>query len=204
MPATALIVFDQGGPGTAGEAFEGSTGSLVTVTNDDNTDVTSWTITLTDVPPDSALVPGVLGTAVDNTPTASFTPDVAGSFRILLEVSDGVTPDTDIRNFGIRNTRGFIFPSYGLLPDPKPVTGSGLPGSKPNEYNFGGQTRGWSGDRASGLLEEFMTKYDDLPSTVVTAGPYAAPTDTTPLTVVDSDTVGAPLTLLCLLLPEPI
>lgn len=190
MAATALIVFDQGGPGTPGEAFEGTTASLVTVTNDDNTDVASWTITLTDVPPDSALVPGVLGTAADANPTASFTPDVPGSYRIELAVTDGVTPDSDIRIFGVRNARGFIFPAYGDLPSPKPVLGSGEPGEKPDEYNFGGQSRGWAGDRASGLLEEFMTKYADLPSTVRMATPITQAVESEPLQIVDTDTIA--------------
>lgn len=190
MAATALIVFDQGGPGTPGEAFEGVTSSLVTVTNDDNTGVTSWTITLTDVPPDSSLVPGVLGTAVDANPTASFTPDVPGSFRVELIVTDGVTPDSDIRVFGIRNARGFILPAYGDLPSPKPVLGSGDPGEKPDEYNFGGQSRGWAGDRTSGLLEEFMTKYADLPATTRTSTPITQLVESTPLQIVDTDTIA--------------
>ena len=72
MAATALILFNQGGPGTPGEAFAGTVaGGLVSISNNSNTDVASWRITLLDVPPDSALVPCVLATANSATPAAS-------------------------------------------------------------------------------------------------------------------------------------
>ncbi len=188
--ATALIVFNQGGPGTPGEAFEGTVaGGLVTVTNDNNTGVTSWTITLLDVPPDSALVPGVLATAVSGTPSASFTPDVPGSYRIRLDVLAGAALDTDIRNFGIRNARGVIVPPYQQLPTPLPLVG---PGSKPDEQNYGGQSRGWTGTRTDGQLEEFFATYDDLPIRSLTATPFtAAVSHQQPLYYVDLVTIGA-------------
>lgn len=177
MAVTALIVFAQGMFSAAdGEAFEGALGGgAVTVTNADNTDVTSWSITLLDVPPGSVLTAGtVLGSAANNTPTANFTPDVTGSYRIQLQVSDGVNIDKDIRNFGIRNTRGIIVPPFQKLPDPLPILGSGLPGEKPNETNYGGQVRGWTGDRTDGQLETFFQTYDDLPIKPLTSTPYSA------------------------------
>lgn len=196
MPVTALIVFDQGGPGPAGQAFEGTVaGGAVTVTNDDNTDVASWRITLADVPPDSGVATGVLASANNNTPTANFTPDVPGSYRIVLEVFDaaGFTgdEDTDIRDFGIRNARGFIIPPYQKLPDPLPVLGSGEPGEKPDEQNYGGQARGWTGDRTDGQLEEFFLIYDDLPFESITSTPFtAAVTGEAPLYLVDLTVIG--------------
>ena len=193
---TALIVFDQGGPGPAGEAFEGTiAGGAVTITNDVNTNVASWKITLVDVPPTSALVPGVLATANSGTPTTSFIPDVAGSYRIVLEVYDTIgltgTTDTDIRNFGIRNARGVILPSYQKLPDPLPLLGSGDPGEKPDEQNYGGQARGWTGDRTDGQLEFFFLTYDDLPGLDVVSTPFvAAATGQPPIYLLDMITAG--------------
>lgn len=176
MAATALIVFEQNSiTGPAGQAYEGTIGGgLVSITNDDNTGVTSWTVTLLDVPPDSALVPGVLDSGVAPPPFAVFTPDVVGSYRIMLEVSDGVNIDKDIRNFGIRNARGIIIPPYQKLPDPLPVLGSGQPGEKPDEQNYGGQARGWSGERTDGQLEQFFQTYDDLPYVTVNSTPFTA------------------------------
>lgn len=192
---TALIQFDQGGPGTAGQAFIGTTSSLVTVTNDDNTDVTEWTIDLLDAPPGSALVPGVAGTAVSNTPSATFSPDVPGSYRVRLVVTDGVDTDTDIRNFGIRNARGIIIPPYQDLPQPLPVLGSGVTGEKPNEQNYSGQTRGWAGDAASGQMEQFMRTYADLPLQVLTGASVVLQADGVPYYIVDLDAVGGDSTV---------
>lgn len=200
MAAVALTILDQGGPGPAGRAFAGTVaGGLVTVTNDNNTDVLSWAITLLDVPPDSALVPGVLATADSGTPTASFTPDVVGSFRVMLDVYEatGLTGirNRDIRNFGIPNARGIIVPPYQKLPDPLPVTGSGQPGEKPDEQNYGGQTRGWAGDRASGQLEQYFQTYDDLPIELVGSTPFTAAATGEPplymvfLVIISSDAV---------------
>jgi len=180
MPAvTALIQFGQGLLGTAGEAYEGDLVSgTVNVQNDDNTNIASWRFTLLDVPPDSALATGVLASADDNTPTTSFVPDVFGSYRVMLEVFDTAglvgTTDKDIRNFGVRNARGIIIPSYQKLPDPLPVQGSGLPGQKPDEQNYAGQTRGWTGDRTDGQMEEFFLTYDDLKIKTVSSTPFTA------------------------------
>lgn len=197
MAVTALIVFDQGGPGTAGEAFEGTVaGGVVTVTNDDNTNVASWVISLVDVPPDSALTTGVLATADSATPSATFTPDVPGSYRIDMLVYDaaGLTGSysEDIRNFGIRNVRGIILPPYQKNPDPLPLIGSGDPRAKPDEQNYGGQLRGWAGNRASGQLEQFFQTYDDLAVTTVTSGTFtAAASGEPPVYFVDLATIGA-------------
>lgn len=196
MAAVALIIFDQTGAGPAGEALEGSiAGGAVTVTNNVNTDVLSWRITLLDVPPGSALVAGtVLGTANSATPSATFTPDVAGSFRIMLEVfaAAGLTgqKDTDIRNFGIRNARGIIIPPYQKSPDPLPLPSSGQPSAKPDEQNYGGQTRGWTGNRGDGQLEQFFLTYDDPIPRSVTTTPFSALVGQEPLYVVNLTSIG--------------
>ena len=150
MSAVALIKFIQDSVvGVGGWAFLGTVaGGIVTVENTDNTDVARWTITLVYAPPDSALVPGVLATAISNTPSASFTPDVEGPYRIQLDVEDGAAIlDVDIRCFVIAFPgKGIIAPPYQRLPEQLPVLGSGLPGEKPDEMNIGGQPFGWSGD----------------------------------------------------------
>jgi len=197
MAAVALIILDQTGPASAGEALEGTlVGGATTVTNSDNTDVDSWTITLLDAPPDSATYPAppvVLGSAVSNTPSASFTPDVAGSYRIGLEVVDvGAASDLDIREFGVRNARNIIIPPYQQVPAPLPLTGFG---SKPDEQNYGGQTKGWAGDGSSGQLREFMTTYDDLPFTTVSTTPHVMTALDAPMVFVDTGAVGADTTV---------
>lgn len=195
MAAVALILFNQGGPGTAGRAFEGTVaGGLVTITNNSNTDVASWKITLLDVPPGSALVPGVLATASTSTPSATFTPDVVGSYRVELEVYAAPAlagqRDMDLRNFGIRNVRGIIIPSYQKLPDPLPITGSGQPNEKPDEQNYGGQLRGWTGNRTDGQLEQFFQTYDDTIPRSVTTTPFSATVLQEPLFNVNLTSIG--------------
>jgi hypothetical protein len=189
--ATALIVFEQDGvPGTPGQAYDGAADLLVEISNSSNTGVTSWTIELVDRPPDSGLAIGVLASAVSNTPAASFTPDEPGCYRVKLTVSDGVTPNVDIRNFGIRNARGIIVPPYQKLPDPAPVLGSGLLGEKPDELNFSGQPRGWGGEATSGLMEEFFRTYDNLPFLEVGSTPFTADEGEPPFYIVDLPSMG--------------
>lgn len=154
MAVTALIKYTQNAVvGTGGEAYLGATGLLVTVENDDNTDVLSWEIELLYARPGSTLatppgVPVLLASASSSTPSATFTPDIPGSYRIRLTVYDtagftGVS-DIDIRNFIVPlPDKGTILPPYQKLPDPLPLSG---PGSKPDEMNYGGQAFGWSGD----------------------------------------------------------
>jgi len=193
MAATALIVFDQGGPGTVGEAFEGTiAGGAVTVTNDSDTDVTAFEFTMLDVPPGSSVPTGSMASGAPPS-TTSFTPDVPGSYRVQLAVTGASTSDTDIRCFGVRNARGIIIPPFQRNPDPLPLTGSGVPGAKPDEQNYSGQARGWAGDRSVGQLEEFFHTYDDLPFVTVTAAPFTIPnTNQAPLYVVDLSSTGSP------------
>jgi hypothetical protein len=119
MAATALIHFAQGAhTDDAGKAVLGEHGdfSLVTVTNDNNADVVSWQIALLDAPADSAAFapgsqPQILAQASNNSPTIGFTPDVAGTYRVMLEVRDAAeNVDRDIRCFGIPDARGFVRP----------------------------------------------------------------------------------------------
>lgn len=187
MAAIALIKLTQasGPTDVAGRAVEGTLTGVpasdkVTVTNNDNTDVNNWDIELLYDPPGSALgaVPGtpvMLGTAVSSTPSATFIPDVAGSYRIRLTVRDSAgTPNIDIRDFGIENENGIIVPPYQKLPDSLPVLGSGTAGEKPNEQNYGGQAYGWAGDRSSKLYETHLKTYRDARILDVSTTPFTA------------------------------
>lgn len=170
MAAVALIKFTQG-PNTdsPGVAVEGTlVDGSVTVTNGDNTDVASWVIYMLDAPPDSTEfpigdLPLILAQAVSGTPTTAFDVDVPGTYRVMLDVLDaGAVRNRDIRCFGVRNGQGVIIPPYQKNPDPLPLALPGVipnivsPATKPDEQNYGGQPRGWSGDRADGQIEELF------------------------------------------------
>lgn len=177
MAVTALIVFTQGDETSIGEAMVGmlSDGS-VTVTNSDNTDVSSWTIELIGAPPDSGISTGVLSFATSSTPSASFLPDVFGSYRVQLTLvgTDGST-STDIRVFTVPlGLAGYILPPWQGYPEPLPLTGVG---AKPNELNFGGQAFGWMGTSSDDykLLHKLIQDVDELvglPSMVGAADGY--------------------------------
>lgn len=150
----ALIKFDQGpNSDIAGRAVSGTTtDGVVTVSNGDDTGVVSWKFEVLYVPPGSALpltVQGPTGVA-----TFTFTPDVAGSYRIRLTVFDaGSSSEEDIRNFCVPFTNGVIAPPYQRNPSPIPLTGLG---GKPDEMNIGGQAFGWDGEDAPGAFLMFQ------------------------------------------------
>jgi hypothetical protein len=167
MAATALIKFTQGAlVGTPGQVVVGTTSTLVIVENDVNTGVNSWQIDLVYTPPGST-VPVAIPLAFNNNsslPTTTFTPDVAGPYRIVLKVWDtinrsGSPTDTDIRVFWIPDTKhGFLIPPYQKDPNPLPSLASGAPHAKPNELNVDGQEFGWDGGNTIGLLHSILTK----------------------------------------------
>lgn len=207
MAAVALIKFDQadGVSTPAGEAHPAIlyfapdlAKNVITITNDDNTDVASWKIELLYQPPDSALgaVPGtpvVLAQATSNTPSAQFTMDAPdGCYRVVLYVWDGNgVMDTDIRNVGVPNGRGIIIPPYQKLPDPLPLPATGLSGNKPDELNFNGQLYGWLGDSGEGMHHDIFRLYDDLPFESVVTTPFTAKaTQEAPYYVVNLTTIG--------------
>jgi hypothetical protein len=156
---------------------------VVTITNGDNTAVASWDIELLYAPPGSALVPGILDSQVNNTPVTTFTPDSPGSYRCRLVVRDsGGTPDTDIRNFSIRNHRGIIVPPYQKNPDPIDLS------LKDDELNFNGQAFGWAGDSTVGLFEQYFETYRDdaIAAVDFAASPFTAAVNEADLYLVDA------------------
>lgn len=206
--ATALIQFTQG-PNTdvAGKAVLGEVDEPVTVSNGNNTGVVSWKIYLLDAPSDSATFPvasqpQILAQATNGTPTVDFTPDVAGSYRVMLEVTDGGgAVDRDIRCFGIPDHFGVVRPPYQQGPEPLPVA---LPGiitldprpTKPDEQNYGSNSRGWAGSGGDGQLDDFFKRHGDLPFRGVTTGPTFTAVDTDPpLFVVDPAALPLTFTL---------
>lgn len=188
MAAVADLKFTQGpNTDTAGRAVVGTlTDGVCNITNGDNTDIANWEIELLYTPPGSAVVPAVLATAVDNTPTASFTPDVPGCYRIRERVYDtfGVLNE-DIRNFAVPNFRGIIIPPYQN--DPLPIDVS----LKDDELNFGGQAFGWAGDRVVGLFEKYFETDRDLISVTVTATPFTAVAQEADVYLVDTTAIGS-------------
>lgn len=144
MAVSALLRFVQG-PNSelAGQAVSGTlTDGACTASNGDNTGVVSWKYEMLYVPPGSAVPLTVQGPGI--TTTFSFTPDVAGSYRVRLTVA-GATPtdsNTDIRCFCVPFPNGIIAPPYQRNPNPLPLTGTG---GKPDEMNVGGQPYGWDG-----------------------------------------------------------
>lgn len=167
MAATALIQLTQGATvGAAGEALFGASGAAVDVANSVNTGVTSWQIELVDVPPASALTTGIKASSDNSsTPAYSFTPDVAGGYRLVLKVWGGINrtgdpTSTDIRNFGVKGAGGLYRPTQQIWPRPLPPVASGETGNKPDENNFGGQARGWAGGGSDGLLAELIGRAD--------------------------------------------
>ena len=171
MAATALLRFTQGlTVGANGQALKGVIGTAVMVLNSDNTDVASWQIDLVYVDPASALVPATPYAFNDNgsVATATFTPDVRGSYRLVLKVwalpgRVGDPTDTDIRVFAVPEINGFVVPPAQLWPRPLPPLDSGNPGAKASEFNFGGQIYGWAGNGLNdGLLNELIRRVDHL------------------------------------------
>lgn len=161
MALNALIQFTQDiTAGLAGQALKGVSGTPVSISNGSLTDIQSWKITLVYVPPNSKLVLGVLATGNTNNPTASFTPDVVGCYRIQLFIYNALDQtggsDEDIRNFAVPDSNGIILPPYQQLPAKIPVTGTGADNEKPDELNFSGQAFGWAGAGSDGLMLDFM------------------------------------------------
>lgn len=166
--SAALLQFTQGGNvGGNGQALVGSLGSSVTVNNTVNTGIGSWQIELVYVPVGSAVSTGVIAhNDNSSTPTTTFTPDVTGSYRIVLKVWNGInrvgTPtDTDIRVFAVPETRtSLIKPPYQAWPQPLPLTPSGSPGAKDDEMNFNAQSDGWVGTGSDGLMDDVIKAVD--------------------------------------------
>lgn len=166
MAATALLKFTQDlNVGADGQAFSGEIGTLVTVGNSDNTDVVSWTLDLVYADPAGGTpVLSPYATGDSNTPVAQFLPDVRRSYRWVLKVWSvinqvGPPDDVDIRVFTVPELNGVIIPPIQIWPEPLPDPASGLPGAKPNEMNFSGQSGGWAGGTdGDGLLNDTLSK----------------------------------------------
>jgi hypothetical protein len=128
MSISAAIKFTQGATtAAAGTSVIGALGAVVTLTNGDNTNAVYWSWQLLDSPAASSLVVGPLSEGPASS-ISSFTPDVSGCYRIMLTVKDASNNIVQqIRNFGVRNSRGWLNPSYK---------------SGADEMNFAGNTRG--------------------------------------------------------------
>jgi len=129
VTVSASLKFTQGPfVGGDGEALLGRHGTnvgVVVCNNADNTDVVAWEYKLIEFPDESALLPGVIGTAA----TATFTEDVVGSYTVMVTVKDvqGVEA-ADVRVFVAGDERGLATPPFAATE---------------TQCNFGGQARGW-------------------------------------------------------------
>jgi len=103
MAVTAAIVINQSGkpsgsPSSSRDDLD--LGALVTLSNNDDTGVTSWLWEFISKPPSSS---AVLGTPTSS--TSSFTPDIRGSYFIRLTVTDGGSSiDTDERIAAVKTS----------------------------------------------------------------------------------------------------
>lgn len=129
MPA-ASIKFTQGllDP-PAGEALIGVLAQVVTASNGDNSDAGRWEWEWRATPAGSVILPGIVASGL--TPTITFTPDVTGTYVLLLRVYNrfGAVAE-DERCFSVLE-----IPSGRLIPN---FEASGA------SMNFNGQPFGWA------------------------------------------------------------
>lgn len=128
MPVTAAIKFTQGvTTDSPGRALIGTVAVAVAISNGDNTDVFDWTWELLTKPSASAIPSGII--AAGAVSSASFTPDVAGSYLARLTVKDTAGNQAqDIRAFIVLEGSGRLIP---------PFRGDF------SSLNYGGQVEGW-------------------------------------------------------------
>lgn len=144
MSGGALIKFTQGVHNPpAGEALAGDAGAAVTCTNDDNTDIASWTWQIVDAPPGSIVPIGTFSTSSSGT----FTPDAGlegvGYLVKLTTVDDDGVVASDTRAVVIENSYGRAIPPFSAEAD---------------AMNVGGQERGWAAE----TLEAYLSVIDRL------------------------------------------
>lgn len=134
MAVTAAVQFTQGMTVNApGRAMFGSSGTLVTVANGDDTGVVRWKFEVLDAPPGSTITAGVKQDGAVS--TWSFTPDTTDSFLVKLTTYSALNASSaqDARTFAVLRTSGRFIPPF----TPRTENGDEV-------LNFTGQLRGWS------------------------------------------------------------
>jgi len=187
MTAVALLKYNDAlNTGLGGQAFVSAAGQNLVITNNDDTNVKSWRVSLLYAPPGTAVerkafqepIALILQNPNSTSVSATLTSleSIPGCYRIMLEVWDqkdfaGVR-DVDIRCVGVKTTYfSFILPPYQKDPDPLPLEGAG---AKPDELNFPptgggvGQSYGWSGDYDAGhrLINSALLSLDSTVGTI--------------------------------------
>ena len=130
MAVNTLLQFVQDDiVGAPGQSLFGVLLDTVTVGNGGTNPLSgTWTFTVLDSPPGSAVSVGVA--QIGPLSTWSFSPDYTGGYLISLKVDDGYgNISVDTRCFGIRDASGLFVP---------PFAGNFA------SLNFGGQARGWA------------------------------------------------------------
>lgn len=110
--AAAVIVINQSGKpaGTAGISRRDlAVGSLVTLTNDNDTGVRAWAWQILDQPDQAAPV----SLSNPNAASATFTPNAVGTYRIRLTVNEGLKGEVQTRLGAILTAGGDRFPAAG-------------------------------------------------------------------------------------------
>lgn len=128
MAIAALIKYDQGASHPpAGQALIGTLGVVVTASNGDNADVKRWEWEWRATPTGSTILPGII--ASGQVPTINFTPDVRGTYVLVLRVYDRFgNVREDERCFSVLETTGRLIPNFD---------------ADASSMNFGGQKFGW-------------------------------------------------------------
>jgi len=179
----ARIKFTQGATvGSAGFAMKGVTGTVVSVGNGTTTGIGSWQIEMLWVPGGSAIATGVLAYGeTSNTPLATFTPDVVGTYRVREKLwisshRSGNPGVTDIRWFSVPGpNRGLVQLAPQIDPPPNPDPSTGKLGNSPNEANFPGNSNGWLGAPGNGLVNDLISLVDQYLGTGAGGGGGGGP-----------------------------
>lgn len=171
MTVSAEIKFTQGATvGPDGQALFGSVGSAVHASNVSDASVVSWTWTIVDVPPGSAVPVGLISDGP--TPSLTFTPDVTGGYLVQLDVFDSAgRSSTDLRVFGVKELSGRFVPPFK---------------ARAAALNFAGQARGWAP-----YAETYLRAVDKRASRVVTTSGAITAADEQ----VVAGSLSAPITL---------
>lgn len=135
MPSANIVINQTGVPaGVAGKSRSDlALGTPVTVTNNDDTGVRAhrWTL----IAPESSSA--TLTTTISA--STSFTPDVAGSYKIILEVNDGRGANRQARIGAVLDVNGFRIPAL----------------TEGGEFNEGGNEFGW-GPALEAVIRSFV------------------------------------------------
>lgn len=123
MTSANIVINQSGAPaGVAGQARSDlAIGTPVVLTNNDNAGVRTFRWSLKAPPGSSAVLTATIA------PTTQFTPDIAGSYRIELEVNNGRGANRQVLIAAVLDSNGLRYPAL----------------REGSEFNEGGNVDGW-------------------------------------------------------------